>query len=1844
MPEFIDLRRQLQAARTDADGASEEVFTARDRLRRIDARAAAMARGFDPNNERHVGEKQRLDAERAQALRAMDAARRRLEQVRATESGAFGRFAELSDPIKAIAQFEDTYPILMLPVRLETRFKRVDSPEPGRVSTNELWVRIYPDDCSIDTFEPKLSEREADSARLYWIGIWQAGGFEDQERGAWRNLVASHGSGRAEYIVSQYVPLNLPERPVKANATDIVLTIAADAPPNPAEKASIEVFWVKMWLAGGNLADDQAAFAALAGAVGNSRAAEIAAAPPANVDAQPPAGMTRDDVAVTVSFLVLPRRDDLDVKQHSWTRAPRAALLPDRFVFIGYSGTAPPVVRVGAPVPSSLIVGPDPSAPPEEQLKHDANGDLVVPDEIKWLIDFDRAVGVGMGLRIPLDEAQARGGFDRVLVLGIRASDGHQEGANALRTLIEHHRFSRGGLEVLPQGTPTNNTDTVSTPFARGADADASFDDLKKGDLFDDSSSWLDKADGQWLAEYLGLDTAVFKRVHNSGGRDQSDARAMNTVLWPATLGYWMETMMSPVFDTRTVERTREFFTAFVSGRGGVPAIRIGRQPYGILPATAYSRASWMDRRDDILRRSLDFNFLSRLKALLRTIHADWGTMSASVSHAGKAGDPHQILLDIVGLHPGSVEYASRWAESAQQLYNQLNLSGWGWLIVAALQLNATDLLARLGYSGAPPDILSKFFYGRHDQLKGSVVDDVPLSETERVRMYTTDNRNYLKWLVDAARTSLDALYRQEGFTDNKPPVALLYLLARQSLQLGYHDISVRLHVDVGLLDQAAAARAKRDEPFIHIREQLPQSESRYQLLYKTEQAITGSPTLQIGNYIGQSLPILVPAQYMNRQLQALELLTEASTARLERAFAEHIDCCTYRFDAWLLGLVHAQLALMRDIREGERHEPRQGIHLGAYAWLEDVRPENKVLTPVVLEDPELVKDFQRGGDPPLLRDSANQGYIHAPSLNQAVAAAVLRNGYMSNASPANRQTMAVNLTSERVRTAMSLLEGIRGGQSLAALLGYQFERGLHDRHSVAEVDEFIFDLRGEFPLASNRMASTKAPEGTPIEAIEARNVIDGLALVNHIKASGNRVYPFGRAALPPASDAQRDAITAEADRLVEAHDAVADVALAEGVYQAVLGNYDRVASTYDAYSKGDFPPEPQVVRTPSSGIGLTHRVALHLESGLAPTASPLGAGVPMTPRAHVEPAINRWLFDTLPPLQDIGCIVSFRDAATNAIVERQVTLLDLAVQPADLIRLVRDDNRQEMSELDDRIVRRVVVTHGPRPDTQMEVRYMETDTARLSVFEVMPLVRHLRRLVESSRPLRSSDITLTKEATGGQDAVATVDRQRIAGARATLQTLRTDLQNFVDGIAADPATRIAEADAYVTAVASLLPRAASFGIPQTGWGFAFDFKRRFFGSVLAKAAGLVERWNTRLLRFAEILGAYNPAADELDKIVLLQQAALQITVLPLPAAPNADAIKVLLETTFRNAFVAKQAEFAGLQDTHRTSVALLLQDAQALLPIVQFDVTPLSFDEDAAMAVAFADDVASVVRVVLSEIDRRLAASQTLLDEHDAASQPAARVEALDAAAKALLGEEAFVVPEFTLSAAQGDEVANAVAASNAGTLFQHLTSAPEPDEFPVDTWMYGVARVREKVRSFEQVVMLSEAFEIAAPALTPIQLPFIADDGWLALEIAPQATLETERLLYTACFAAPFHKTEDQCGLLIDEWSEVIPSVEVETGLSFHYDRPNCEASQVMLLVTPTDARGSWQWDDLVDALRETLDLAKRRGVEPVHVDGSAYARFLPATVSAVTRHQITISTLLTANNNLAIAGDDQ
>ncbi len=109
----------------------------------------------------------------------------------------------------------------------------------------------------------------------------------------------------------------------------------------------------------------------------------------------------------------------------------------------------------------------------------------------------------------------------------------------------------------------------------------------------------------------------------------------------------------------------------------------------------------------------------------------------------------------------------------------------------------------------------------------------------------------------------------------------------------------------------------------------------------------------------------------------------------------------------------------------------------------------------------------------------ASHGYIHAPSLGQAATAAVLRSGtWPTSAAPTRRSRS----TSPRAASASrsTLLDGVRDGQPLGALLGYRLERGLHEDHPGLALDRYIAALRALAPLDAITVAEHElrvAPE-----------------------------------------------------------------------------------------------------------------------------------------------------------------------------------------------------------------------------------------------------------------------------------------------------------------------------------------------------------------------------------------------------------------------------------------------------------------------------------------------------------------------------------------------------------------------------------------------------------------------------------------------------------------------------------------------------------------------------------------------------------------------------------------------
>ncbi|WP_028926214.1 hypothetical protein [Pseudonocardia acaciae] len=1730
------------------------------------------------------------------------------------------------------------FPVLLGPVRVETRFLGDD-----------LLVRVFPDEWSIDKLERRYTRAELGALDAYWTAYWRAGGNPVAEQAAWHELVGRIPAGRASWQLTRHAPANPADRPTGVPAGTTVLVIASDAALPADDRQPTITYWSAVWRAHGNRERLRDADIALLASVGAARADAIRARRPVGVDAASTTAATAPGDPVVVAFLVLAPPPAAEIAPESWTQVARARFLPDRFTVLGYAGGRQVFAVPGEPVSAELAVSPDPSSDDKPQVD-EKTGQLHVPDALAWMTDFERAHGVGMGIRIGLDPDTKRDGLDRLVVIGLRQVT-PERAALDLGELLADQLHSPAGLSLLPQGTPTNNTERAPAGQDAAQQAEAARRTAFTPVAAAAPGDWTAKTDGQWFAELLGLDPEKLAGLPNADLTDRAEAHAAHLALWPATWGNFLQTVLHPILPESTVELTREFFLRNVSGRGPIPTVKIGRQPYGILPTAAFTKLTWPDSPTAGHRRGLH-------KLLVEAAN-DWRDATAKVSRVGHRpqDDAHQKLLDILALHPTSAEYHQRYARSVEDMFNRENLGGAGTKVLTTLTglgmappLRA--LLTRLGYPSpwtepyhpSDPDLLRRLFTDTQHPLLAPLIDDAPLSETDPLRAYTADKRNYLRWLADNGRSDLDAVRMETGFLGNHPPATLLYLLARHALLLGWADAARRLAVAA----QSPNIPSPADPLFVHVKDanrpDTRLSESRYRQLYTPDRRITGDPAKLVHQFIPGVIDTGQATARLAEQIRALGRLAELPTARLERVVAEHLDCATYRLDAWLLGLANERIAELRYGTSGTA-TPKRGVHVGAYGWLEDVRPGGRPLTEMAL--PAALAEVHGGTTVP--HDTTNGGYIHAPSPSHARTAAVLRAGYVANRSATDPGSFAVRLSSERVRVALALLDGLRQGQPLGALLGYRFERGLHEGHPGVELDSMIPLLRGAFPLRAGKLSAHDQPP-SEVKLVEARNVVDGLELVRRAtRPPATPEYPFGATGLPPVEKlkpGQAKAMNDEVKHLIDIHDALADLAVAEGTHQALLGNAERASATLDAYAKEGFPPPPAVVETPRRGVTLTHRLALFLRPDLNP-----GLG---TPRSRAEPAVNDWLPTLLPSELRVVALVTWKDPVTNRPEKRVVSQSDIGLAPIDLLWAVRPVGDAERTDLDDRILGYVVERDDPRPDVPLTIEHTTRVADNITFFELSPLITALRALLTTSRPVRTTDLVPaagTAPVDRAVDQAVSLPKERPVAVRAALVELRDDVDEYrTDLTALYPTTgpKTAEIldgiDAFLTRYAKLITTAGGFGMVRSGWGELTLWRGAVFRDVLKAVAETAARMGRALAEADALLERYDrlpsSTSDE-ERFQLLEKADRLLTTKPSPRPGTPFELRSKVRS-HRTDLDLKLDDLLRVAKTNESTLSGLLTEVTRLLPLTDLDPVGLDLTPFQNRIVTFGRELLTRAEALRAEIKDRLDAADKALVALDAAVTGPDKVTAATDALKALLGEDVLAVPQFTPPEPLGEQWRDAYRDSD--ELVAHL--APTRD-FPVDDWVHGIARVREKPRTWEKTVLLSDALRgpngllgnilgWQEPPLTPVQLPYREGDTWLAMEFAPDAAITEDKVLLTAHYATPpLLARDNHCGLLLDEWSEVVPAAQETTGIAVNYDGPDSEPPQAMLLVAPPSVSGTWTQDDLVAAVVETFDLARSRAVEPAHLDDTAWAHLLPATVMSSTRRPITISTdLATAN----------
>jgi hypothetical protein len=361
--------------------------------------------------------------------------------------------------------------------------------------------------------------------------------------------------------------------------------------------------------------------------------------------------------------------------------------------------------------------------------------------------------------------------------------------------------------------------------------------------------------------------------------------------------------------------------------------------------------------------------------------------------------------------------------------------------------------------------------------------------------------------------------------------------------------------------------------------------------------------------------------------------------------------------------------------------------------------------------------------------------------MAHAATAGILRSGFLTRKGEGAGR-FSFDLSSDRVRAARGLLESVREGQPAGAVLGYRFERALHD----GALDRFIDPLRKKYPLIAN-----KAQQGNAApEAVAARNVVDGLALRLAWQArTSDDAFVTGLGFSPAPSAAEKATLIKALTALDEAVDGVADLLTAESVFQMVGGNAPAAAAPLDALAAGAHPPDPEVARTPRGGTAVVHRLVWLWNGDAGADDGPWSSVPGTTPvpvstrRAEAERVLDDWVGDILGPPQDAVCWVTYTDDDDHP-QRKALTFRDLRVRPLDVLALA-----EESAETSQELSRRVLQAAVEDPDVRLtdiavdfEPGASAFDPLTQKTFpELLALARRTNALLGQARPGRPIDL-----------------------------------------------------------------------------------------------------------------------------------------------------------------------------------------------------------------------------------------------------------------------------------------------------------------------------------------------------------------------------------------------------------------------------------------------------------------------------------------------------------------------
>lgn len=523
-----------------------------------------------------------------------------------------------------LGQISSNTPILFFPLRIETHFRSKAN------NSNELCVRIFPDEIFLDYLTDKLTEEEINDAKCFWIQWYIAGGNKKREYEAWQALCFKYPVYRAAWLVRKLKPLNINDfRKTGAQFMERPFTEIPEIRENIAciysalsnrnfftddimrlEQSMRDIFrYVESYMdIVDYLYDDiEQAIECIERYIGDIMSL---------VEKKPylwrqnrwseTVPLLNDSVGILMSHIKGKRisLDDLiqkylkqkhpiqslhklvfpTVKKNvsGQPDVPVSNILPDRFMFIGeVPGRTEKIIQYGNRVRQNLQMGINPNEDPDENpYVINSDGDLVVDGGIDWMIDYDKAVNAGMAITVPIDGAVNE--FTYVYVLGIKDVSSQDE--KYLQNLFNSHNYSSSGIAMLKTATPTNIVDGMEPAYNPDPEVEM---EIRYEIEVEEAYNHPDKEqfDSWALAKSLHLDyDNCCGKTGNFDNTELNNAQTAYKIMWDYFFNKLTRNETAGQPSHTFLKQMGNFMEKYVRARGAYPSFRIENKPYSILP------------------------------------------------------------------------------------------------------------------------------------------------------------------------------------------------------------------------------------------------------------------------------------------------------------------------------------------------------------------------------------------------------------------------------------------------------------------------------------------------------------------------------------------------------------------------------------------------------------------------------------------------------------------------------------------------------------------------------------------------------------------------------------------------------------------------------------------------------------------------------------------------------------------------------------------------------------------------------------------------------------------------------------------------------------------------------------------------------------------------------------------------------------------------------------------------------------------------------------------------------------------------------------------------------------